>query len=143
MRCCVAGPSRAPWQPAYVGRRSWPRANRHDAHEARGLTRASVTKTFEGDIAGESSLEYLMMYRSAESTSFVGMERIVGRLGDRSGSFVLQHVGKFEEGATTGSVVVVLGSGTEGLRGLHGEGRLEAREGENDSWTMILDYDFE
>ena len=46
------------------------------------LTRASVTKTYSGDIEGEAQVEYLMMYRGDGSASFVGLERVVGRIGD-------------------------------------------------------------
>ncbi len=42
------------------------------------LTRAAVTKAFTGDIAGEGHVDYLMMYRSDGSATFVGLERIVG-----------------------------------------------------------------
>ena len=48
------------------------------------LTRASVTKTFTGDIEGEGQVEYLMMYRSDGSATFVGLERVVGRLDRKS-----------------------------------------------------------
>src|SRR5829696_8306930 len=44
------------------------------------LTRASVTKTFTGDLEGEGRVEYLMMYRSNGSATFIGLERIVGRI---------------------------------------------------------------
>ncbi len=51
------------------------------------LARASVTKSFHGDIEGEGKVEYLMMHRADRSAIFVGLERVTGRLGDRSGSF--------------------------------------------------------
>jgi len=60
------------------------------------LTRASVTKTFTGDIEGEGQVEYLMMYRSDGSATFVGFERVVGRLAGKAGTFVLQRTGVFE-----------------------------------------------
>ena len=55
------------------------------------LTKASVTAEFSGDIAGESSVEWLMCYRPDQTADFVGLQRIVGTLGGRSGSFVLAH----------------------------------------------------
>jgi hypothetical protein len=39
------------------------------------LTRARVTKSYQGDIKGEGKLEYLMMYRDDGSASFIGLER--------------------------------------------------------------------
>jgi hypothetical protein len=62
------------------------------------LTRASVTKTYTGDIEGEGQVEYLMMYRSDGSATFVGLERVVGRMSGKIGSFVLQRTGIFESG---------------------------------------------
>jgi hypothetical protein len=86
------------------------------------LSRASVTKTYTGDISGEGQVEYLMMYRRDGSASFVGLERVVARLGGKSGSFVLQRTGIFENGQAKESYVVVAGSGTEELDGLLGDG---------------------
>lgn len=86
------------------------------------LTRATVTNTFHGDIEGQSSLEYLMVYPEEQTGNFVGLERVVGRLGGRSGSFVLQHAGTFGGDGVKGTWFVVPGSGTGELRGLRGDG---------------------
>src|SRR5262249_44215893 len=85
------------------------------------LTRATVTKTYTGDIAGDGRVEYLMMYRSDGTAAFVGLERVVGRIGAKSGSFVLQRTGVFEGGQARESYSVVPGSATGELRGLQGE----------------------
>lgn len=105
------------------------------------LTRATVTKSFSGDIEGEGSLEYLMMYRADGTASFVGLERVVGRLEGRSGSFVLQHTGAFEGGTARATWVVVPGSGTGDLGGLRGEGSFAS--GHAERYGMTLDYDLE
>ncbi|MDI3340838.1 MAG: DUF3224 domain-containing protein [Sphaerobacter sp.] len=55
------------------------------------LARASVTNVFHGDIEGTGTLEYLMVYHDDESATFVGLEHVVGRIVDRTGSFVLEH----------------------------------------------------
>lgn len=86
------------------------------------LTRAAVTKSFSGDIAGEARVEYLMMYRSDGSATFVGLERVVGHLAGRAGSFVLQRTGTFENGVAKESYFVIPGSGTGELYNLRGEG---------------------
>jgi hypothetical protein len=54
------------------------------------MTRASVRKTFTGDIEGEGQVEYLMMYRADGSATFVGLERINARIAGKNGSFVLR-----------------------------------------------------
>ena len=107
----------------------------------RKLTRASVKKALHGDIEGKSSLEYLMVYDQDGSASFVGMERVVGRVGDRSGSFVLQHSGTFANGIAKSAWFVVPGSGTGKLAGLRGEG--SSAIGHAQQYAFTLDYDFE
>jgi hypothetical protein len=93
------------------------------------MTRASVGKTLTGDIEGESHVEYLMMYRADGTASIVGLERVTGRLGGKSGSFVLQRVGVFEDGQAKESYSVVPGSATGDLRGLTGEGKTSVGHG--------------
>jgi hypothetical protein len=86
------------------------------------MTRAAVTKTFTGDITGEGHVEYLMMYRADGSATFVGLERIVGSVAGKAGSFVLQRTGAFENGTAKETYSVVPGSGTGELKSLRGEG---------------------
>jgi hypothetical protein len=105
------------------------------------LTRASVTKSYQGDITGEGKLEYLMMYRDDGSASIIGLERVVGSVGDRSGSFVLQHSGTFKGGVATVTLLVVPGSGTGDLRGLRGNGGFAV--GHQQPYPMTLDCEFE
>jgi Protein of unknown function (DUF3224) len=106
------------------------------------LTRASVAKSFQGDIAGESTLEYLMSYHENGTVSFVGLERVVGSVGGRNGSFVLQRIGADEGGVLKETYFVVPGSGTGDLRGLRGEGSATLGE-QADRYPFTLDYDFE
>jgi hypothetical protein len=86
------------------------------------LTRASVAKTFTGNIEGEGQVEYLMIYRGDGSATFVGLERIVGRIGSKTGTFVLQRTGVFENGQAKESYSVIPGSATGDLVGLKGDG---------------------
>ena len=103
------------------------------------LTRASVTKTFTGDIAGEGQVEYLMMYRNDGSATFVGLERIVGRIGDKSGSFVLQRLGVFEGGQAKESYSVVPGSATGELQGMRGDGSSAVGHGTEHPFTLVYE----
>lgn len=109
--------------------KSWDEKPYGEAPELPKMTRASVTKTFTGDLAGEGQVEYVMMYRSDGSATFVGLERIVGTIGGKAGSFVLQRVGVFEDGFAKESYSVVPGSGTGELRGLRGEGHTAVGHG--------------
>jgi hypothetical protein len=100
------------------------------------LTRASVTKTFTGDLEGEGQVEYLMMYRGDGSAAFVGLERIVGRVGGKSGTFVLQRTGVFEAGQAKESYTVVPGSATGDLKDLRGDGSSAVGHGMEHPFTL-------
>ncbi len=104
------------------------------------LTHVSCINTFHGDIDGKAKAEYVLVYRSDGSGSYVGSEHVIGQIAGRSGSFVLQHSGTFKDGSV-GSWVVVSGSGTGDLSGgLHGEGHY-VWDGEG--MTFTLDYEFD
>ncbi|MGD9890751.1 MAG: DUF3224 domain-containing protein [Dehalococcoidia bacterium] len=110
------------------------------------LTHSSITNDFHGDVEGEGTLQYLMIYRHDgegwNSADFVGFERISGRIGDRSGSFVLKHAGTYTDGVASASVTVMPGSGTGDLRGLRGEGSFVARHNVQPT-PLTLDYNFD
>jgi len=119
--------------------KSWDEKPYGEAQEQPKLTKASVTKTYTGDIEGEGRVEYLMMYRADGSATFVGLERITGRLDGRSGGFVLQRTGVFEGGQAKESYSVVPGSTTGELGGLQGEG--VSAVGHGMEHPFMLDYE--
>ena len=87
-----------------------------------GLGRMSIDKQFHGDLEGTS--RGFMLSSAATivkgSGGYVAMERVTGKLKDRSGSFVLQHSGTMTRGVAQLSVTVVPDSGTDQLAGLAG-----------------------
>jgi hypothetical protein len=121
--------------------KSWDEQSYSEIDGERKLTRASVTNAFSGDIEGDGTLEYLMTYPGDGSASFIGLERVIGRVGERSGSFVLQHSGTFAGGVAKATWFVVPASATGDLRGLRGEGGYEAGQGQQEV-PFTLDYDF-
>jgi hypothetical protein len=121
--------------------KSWDEKPYDEGQNLPKLTRAAVRKTLTGDIVGEGQVEYLMMYRNDGSATFVGLERVVGQLAGRSGSFVLQRTGTFENGVAKESYVVVPGSATEELRGLRGEGASAVGHGTEHPLTLNYEFD--
>lgn len=103
------------------------------------LTRASVTKTYTGDIEAKAQVEYVMMYRSDGSASFVGIERVDGRIGEKAGTFVLQRSGTFEDGLAKESYTVIDGSATGELQGLQGEGDSAVGHGMEHPFTLLYE----
>lgn len=88
------------------------------------LTRASVTKRYAGDVAGDAVLEYVMSYGRDGTAAFVGIERVTGAAGGRQGSLVLRQVGTFDGQAARATLTVVGGSGR--LEGASGTGDMVA-----------------
>ncbi len=119
--------------------KSWEEKPYSEGADLPKLTRASVTKTFTGDIEGQGHVEYLMMYRTDGSATFVGLERIDGRIGDKTGSFVLQRTGAFEGGLAKETYSVVPGSATGDLRGLAGDGASSVGHGMEH--PFVLNYE--
>ena len=105
------------------------------------LTRASVGQAFSGDLEGEGAVEWLMCYREDKTADFVGLQRFVGSLGSRSGSFVMTTQGSFDGTEAKGSLTVVARSGTEELSAITGTGAFAAPLGSTAS--VELDYDFD
>jgi hypothetical protein len=119
--------------------KSWDEKPYSEGQDLPKLTRASVTKTFTGDIEGEGHVEYLMMYRNDGTATFVGLERVIGRIEGKSGTFVLQRIGVFENGQAKESYSVIPGSATGDLRGLAGEG--SSALGHGTEYPFTLDYE--
>jgi hypothetical protein len=121
--------------------KSWDENDVVETEDGGKVTRASVTGEYTGEIEGRATTESVMTYRSDGTAEFVGMERIVGRVGDRSGSFVLRSVGNYDGKTARSEMEVVEGSGTGELGGLRGAGRFSAEHGPQGS--LELDYRFE
>jgi len=119
--------------------KSWDEKPYSEGPDLPKLTRAAVTKTFTGDIAGEGRVEYLMMYRSDGSAAFVGLERVVGQVAGKAGSFVLHRTGVFENGIAKESYFVIPGSGTGDLTNMRGEGT--SAVGHGSEHPFVLNYE--
>jgi hypothetical protein len=109
--------------------------------EGPALTRIHVEESFSGDIAGDGVVEFLQAARADGSASFVGIERVSGSVGGRTGTFLLQDAGTVDGNVVSGNWSVIPDSGTEGLSGLRGQGGFRANLGEGAE--VYLDYWFE
>ena len=112
----------------------------YDGREGAVLGRIRIARTFEGDLVGESSAELLTARTEAGSATYVALDRIVCRLGERSGSFVLAHHGTVSDAGSANAASVVPDSGTGELAGLHGRGSISVAE--DGTHTLALDYEF-
>jgi hypothetical protein len=109
--------------------KSWDEQPYHEEEGETKLCRAEITQAYEGTMAGESSLQYLMVYQSGGSAVFTGVERFSGSVDGVAGSFVIIHHGKYEGGTASSSWCIVSGSGTGELSGIKGSGSFLAEHG--------------
>lgn len=85
------------------------------------LGRTSIDKTFRGELEATSKGEMLSAGTAIKnSAGYVAIERVVGKLAGRSGTFVLQHSGIMDRGTPHLIITVVPDSGTDQLAGIHG-----------------------
>jgi Protein of unknown function (DUF3224) len=98
-----------------------PQAATFDAAPGATLARLSLAKQFRGDLNGSSAGEMLAARTEiADSAGYVAIERVVGTLHGRTGSFVLQHSGVVTRGKQGLNIDVVPDSGTGELKGISG-----------------------
>ena len=108
-----------------------------DKAEGATLGRMSGDKQFHGDLEGTSKVQMLTAMTDVKgSAGYVAIERVTGTLRGRSGSFVLQHSGSSNRGATQLSITVVPDSGTGQLVGIAGKMTITITDGKHS-------YDFE
>lgn len=100
--------------------------------EGISLARMSIDKTFRGDLAAKSQGEMLsVMTTVKDSAGYVAIEQVIGNLGDKNGSFVLQHFGIMSHGENRLVLEVVPDSGTGQLAGLSGKMIIKIADGKH------------
>lgn len=104
------------------------------------LIRASVTQTYSGALVAKSTIEYLMTTFADDTSTFIGIEEILGELEGKSGSFLLEHDGTHKDGVAKSDFKIIPNTGTGKLSGIRGEGSYEAT---HETADLTLEYDFE
>lgn len=105
------------------------------------LSVKSIRERFSGDIDAQSMVRALEYRSGDKSARLVSLQRVVGSLHGRGGTFVLQGEEKVAAGQVTATWFVVPGSATGDLQGLRGKGGFTGAFGKGSQAT--LDYWFE
>ena len=117
----------------------WDAVPYDEMSEAPTLSRVSVKKTFDGELKGESTAQLLMCSSEDGSAGYTVLERVVGELGGRKGSFVMIHGGTHTPQETSRALGFIMpNSGTGELKGI--TGTVEFKSDENGK-SIILDFD--
>lgn len=103
------------------------------------LTKARMTFDFAGGVQGQGVSETLMCYREDGTAVFTGLQRMVGQVAGRSGSYVLLAGGSYDGAVARTDWEVVEGSGTGELTGLRGTGSAVASS--SPPGTFTFDYE--
>ena len=102
------------------------------------LGRFALDKTFHGDLEATSKGQMLSAGTAIKtSAGYVAIERVIGRLHDRTGTFVLQHSGTMARGVPGLVLTVVPDSGTGELEGLSGSMEIIREPGKH---LYVFDY---
>ena len=97
-------------------------AKPYDSASPFTISQAEVVEVFSGDLVGVGTVRFVMVQEPDGAAHFTGMERFLGKLGERSGSFIFQNSGELKGGVLHSMWLVIPGSATEQLAGLRGEG---------------------
>lgn len=113
----------------------------HTTADSSGATliRVEMSHLYEGDITGEGHVQYLIATNGDGRGSFVALEKVVGSLGGRQGSFVFQHTGTFDRGWIRQSSAVVPGSGSGDLSSLSGQATYNGEQ-HRYRFPVLLEY---
>jgi hypothetical protein len=105
------------------------------------LNEVQLVETFRGDVDGEGVARVLQAQWPDGAVQYTTIERVVGTLAGRRGSFLLRVDGTVRGSHNKGAWIVLAGAATGELQGLRGEGGFEAEHGKRGAWS--LDYWFE
>ena len=120
--------------------KKWDETSYDEGEEGKALVQCNIRQVYHGDIEGESLNTMLMAPAANGSSTYVGLERITGKLAGKTGSFIIQYQGTYVEDRPSFSGVIVAESGTGELRGLKGTASMAPKDGQP---GVSLEYDFE
>lgn len=102
------------------------------------IGRLIIDKEFHGDLEATSKGEMLSAgTETTGSAGYVAVEKVIGTLNGKTGSFILQHSGTMTRGEGRLTVTVVPDSGTGDLAGMTGSMSINITDGKH---FYELDY---
>jgi hypothetical protein len=100
--------------------------------------RMTIDKVYSGDVVGTGQGQMLSHMSAVKgSAGYVAMEKFVGSVAGKQGSFVLMHCGLMDKGKPSLDIKIVADSGTGELTGISGTMSIEVVEGQH---VYQLDY---
>ncbi len=113
-----------------------------DSDEGAARGRMSLDKQYHGDLEAASKGEMLTAMTATQgSAGYVAIEKVVGTLAGRQGTFALQHFATMTRGTPRLEIIVVPDSGTGALAGLGGTMKIVIAEGGKHFYEFEYDLD--
>ena len=111
--------------------KGWDIAESDGIEETEGLSRATIRKSFDGELKGSSVGYGVLLQTPTETGGYVVVERVSGVTEDgREGTFVIQHYGiRDAKGGGPWYGDVVPGTGTGGFEGVTGTFTIQHDDG--------------
>lgn len=111
----------------------------YDSVDSVTLSRARFEKRFSGALQAQSQVEMLAVRTAHEgSAGYVAVERIVGSIDGKTGSFAVVHTGVMNRGQQSLSIGIVPDSGTGALHGISGSMDIQIVDGQH---YYTVDYE--
>ncbi len=104
--------------------KTWDEQTTQELEDGRKMTRVRASFSYQGDLEGLGSVEYLMAYAPDGTGMFSGLEYIEGKIAGHQGSFVVRHVGTFDPRSVNTHWEFIPGLGMQALEGLTGGGEI-------------------
>ena len=117
----------------------WDQTPYDEPNDGPALARATVRKTFSGELDATSVAELLLCAPDDAHAGYLGQERVTGNLAGRAGTFVIQHGGIVDGADQRPFGTIVPASATGALRGLRGTVTFMH---DADGARVQLDYEF-
>ena len=122
--------------------KSWDEKPYREFDDGRKLSKAQVVLAGTAEGAELDATWEALLYYTADGTStYVGQMYVTGRLGDRTGSFVMQGNGTYDGKRARIESIVVPGSGTDELAGIAGKSTHVSTHDDYPFWPITMEYD--
>ncbi len=118
---------------------SWSEEQTAGLEESAKVSTATIGQRFSGGIEADTISDTVMTYHDDGTAEFVSYQRVVGRVDDKAGSFVLRGFGRYDGHEATTELEVVPGSARGELSGLAGRGVAVAPQGSTGTFRFDLE----
>jgi hypothetical protein len=120
---------------------SWDEKPYRELDDGRKFTRANVALSVaEVGIEAHATWDALLYYAADGTSAYVGLMHVEGRLGDRTGSFVMEGAGGYDGTEARGESTIVTATASGDLRGLRGTGVSVSTHDDYPFMPLTLDY---